>query len=89
MDLQERFPNEGEIQSIASAEQCEPARLLLRAMKQERDKYVQAVLTGIETLSEPELRCKGSKAAVLTTMLDVVGQAQEWVRHVEPSGDGT
>jgi len=89
MDLQELFPGEGEIESVAKADECGPSKLLLRAMRKERDKYVKAVLDGIETLPEQEIRSKGSKAAVLTAMLNVVGQAKEWVRNVGPVGDET
>jgi hypothetical protein len=80
MDLSKMFPGEGEIESVAKAEQCEPAKLLLRAARKLRDRYVQDILVGIETLPEQELRSKGGKAAGLTAVLDMVEQAKTWVR---------
>lgn len=83
MDLLKVFPNEGEIESVAKAEQCEPSKLLLRAARRQRDKYVEDILAGIETLPEQELRSKGGKAASLTLLLDMVEQAKVWVRARE------
>ena len=80
MDLSKMFPNEGEIESVAKAEQCEPAKLLLRAVRQLKNRYVQDILAGIETLPEQELRSKGGKAAGLTAILDMVEEAKTWTR---------
>lgn len=83
MDLQERFPNEGELAAIAKAGECEPARLLLRAVREQRDKVVKEILAGIETLPEGKLRSMGGKAASLTEVLEAVERAKEVVREHE------
>ena len=87
MDLLKMFPGEGEIELVAKAEECGPSKLLLRAARKQRDKFVQDILAGIETLPEQELRSKGGKAASLTAMLEMVEQAKIWVRTRE-QGDG-
>ena len=80
MDLSKMFPGEGEIESVAKAEECEPSKLLLRAVRKLKNRYVQDILAGIETLPEQELRSKGGKAAGLTAILDMVEGAKTWVR---------
>jgi hypothetical protein len=83
MDLERMFPREGDIESVARAEECEPAKLILRAVRAEREKLVQQILAGIETLPEQELRSKGGKAAGLTSVLEMVEQAKKMVRARE------
>jgi hypothetical protein len=87
MDLQERFPLGEELELVAKVEEAAPARLLLRAVRQQRDKYVKEILAGIETLPENKLRSMGGKAAALTEVLDAVEQAKQWVRQSEPEGE--
>lgn len=87
MDVQERFPGEGELVNVAKSSECEPARLILRAIRQERDRYVREILAGIETMPEAEIRSKGGKAAGLSDVLRMVELAQNLVRDDEPKGD--
>jgi hypothetical protein len=86
MDLQERFPRDGELELVGKAEESAPARLLLRAVREQRDKYVKEILAGVETLPEAKLRSVGGKAAALTEILETVERAKQWVRH-EPAGE--
>ena len=79
MDLLETFPNEGEIGQIAKAEECGPSKLLLRVVRERRDKLVLELQKGITTLPEQELRAKGGMAASLTQILDMVEKAKQWV----------
>lgn len=83
MDLQEVFPNEGEIAQIAKAEECEPARLLLRAVREQRGKLLRQLVAGCETLSDHEMRVKAAKAASLDDVLSTVVQAKEWVKTAQ------
>ena len=87
MDAQERFRGEGEIACVAKAEECEPARLILRAAREQRDRYVREILTGIETMSEAEIRSKAGRAAGLLELLNVVADTKRLVRETEPKGD--
>ena len=80
MDLHETFPREGEIEQIAKAEECGPSRLLLRAIKERRDRFVLELLNGITTLPEQDLRAKGGMASSLTRILETVEQAKQWVQ---------
>lgn len=79
MDLLETFPGEGEIEQVAKAEECGPSRLLLRVIRERRDKLVRDLLNGVTTLPEQELRAKGGMAASLAQILDTVEQAKQWV----------
>lgn len=79
MDLQGAFPNEGEIAQIAKAEECEPARLLLRAVREERGKLLRQIETGFESLSDQGLRIRAAKAAALNDLLAMVVQAKKSV----------
>ena len=80
MDLLETFPGEGEIGQIAKAEECGPSKLLLRMVRERRDKIVLELLNGITTLPEQDLRAKGGMASSLTRILETVEQAKQWVQ---------
>jgi hypothetical protein len=79
MDIEARLPAEGEIASVAKARECEPARLILRAIREQRDIYVNELLAQIDTMPAEEIRSVGSKAAGLDEVLKLVDLAKTMV----------
>lgn len=75
MDTEARLPAEGEIASVAKARECEPARLILRAIREQRDLYINEVLAQIDTMSSEEIRVLCGKASGLDEVLKLVDSA--------------
>lgn len=76
MDIEARLPAEGEIASVAKARECEPARLILRAIREQRDTYINEVLAQIDTMSSEEIRVLCCKASGLDEVLKLVDSAK-------------
>jgi hypothetical protein len=87
MDIEARLPGEGEIASVAKARECEPARLILRAIREQRDIYTSEILSQIDTMPAEEIRSVGGKAAGLDEVLKLIETAKTMVVEKQ-QGDG-
>jgi len=87
MDIEAILPAEGEIASVAKARECEPARLILRAIREQRDIYINEILSQIDTMPAEEIRSTGGKAAGLDEVLKLVVSANRLVVE-QKQGDG-
>ena len=87
MDIEARLPGEGEIASVAKARECEPARLILRAIREQRDIYISEILSQIDTMPAEEIRSVGGKAAGLDEVLKLIETAKTMVVEKQ-QGDG-
>jgi hypothetical protein len=87
MDIEARLPGEGEIASVAKARECEPARLILRAIREQRDIYTNEILAQIDTMPAEEIRSVGGKAAGLDEVLKLIETAKKMVVEKQ-QGDG-
>ena len=87
MDIEARLPGEGESASVAKARECEPARLILRAIREQRDIYTSEILSQIDTMPAEEIRSVGGKAAGLDEVLKLIETAKTMVVEKQ-QGDG-
>lgn len=87
MDIEARLTGEGEIASVAKARECEPARLILKAIREQRDIYVNEILAQIDTMPAETIRSVGGKAAGLDEVLKLVESAKTLVM-AKQQGDG-
>lgn len=87
MDIEARLSGEGEIASVAKARECEPARLILRAIREQRDIYTNEILAQIDTMPAEEIRSVGGKAAGLDEVLKLIETAKTMVVEKQ-QGDG-